>query len=529
MSAGIINPHPTVRCFPSECDGQNKAGRSKLRRPSHVDDVNARCGSETDVADSHALAASCLAHPGGRRKFLDFNHPEFRLSATSIQLIEVLLKPLISSLSIMAAARLSPTGNLLRKSRLFSLPPTLSPPVEPASSKTVAESDTATLPYPIRQAIQTHPSSLARGDWGLKRPLPSKSTTDKSLSPVVRINHLDTFEHVTDFESAGDHAVTLKKFQELSLPISKTTDTGVPAGIGGGRHESVFESASDNMVKTESSNAKRYRYRGPWLAGQTQSEFERFLKKIGSTEKAQFLNMVRKHLANKRHAEKEREARAEGEELSDESPVPLTRFEFNQAMKELRADPSALGPLVNRFFDLATPPIVPTSYITKSNWTPGPSDLSTVRYAHEGPPKTHPSAGLSYIRTLSHLDNHPVAGPQQHQRPVPTRFLRAKSRVQSSAIRALVGVGGIVVEDGHVFAFSNRNSQGTGNHVDPDVPGGTKFWSRPDRVMITSEGTISMKIGRPLTTTKSLYGMEDEKKPLPDSVRGADRVVPRLA
>ena len=471
---------------------------------------------------------SRLAQPASRRKFLDFNHPDSDPPKTAGRPIEVQLKPSISSISVMAAARLSPTGNLLRKSRLFSLPPTLSPPVDPASSKTVAESDTATLPYPIRQAIQTPPSSLARGDWGLKRPLPSKSTTDKSLSPVVRINNLDTFEHVTDFESAGDHVMTLKKFQELSLPISKTTNTGVPAGIGGGRHESVFESTSDNMIETGSPNAKRYRYRGPWLAGQTQAEYERLLKKAGS-QRERFLTMVREHLANKRHAEKEREARAEGEELPNKSPVPLTDSEFKQALRELRANPSALGPLVNRFFDLATPPVVPTSYMMKSNWTAGPSDLSAVRYAHEGPPKTHPSAGLSYIRTLSHLDNHPVAGPQQHQRPVPTRFLRAKSRVQSSAIRALVGVGGIVVEDGHVFAFSNRNSQGTGNHVDPDVPGGTKFWSRPDRVMVTSEGTISMKIGRPLTTTKSLYGLEDEKKPLPDSVRGADRLVPRLA
>src|SRR5947207_4919817 len=109
------------------------------------------------------------------------------------------------------AARVSPAANLLRKSRLFALPPSLSPPVQPPTSSQVSESDTATLPYPIRAAIETPRSSLARGDWGLKRPLPSKSTTTSSSSPVVRVNYLDTFEHITDFESAADHTVTLEK------------------------------------------------------------------------------------------------------------------------------------------------------------------------------------------------------------------------------------------------------------------------------------------------------------------------------
>src|SRR5690348_438613 len=110
------------------------------------------------------------------------------------------------------AARVSPTANLLRKSRLFSLPPSLSPPAPTATSSRVSESETATLPYPIRAAIETPSSSLANGDWGLKRPLPSKSTTGSSSTPVVRVNKLDTFEHITDFESAADHTVTLKKW-----------------------------------------------------------------------------------------------------------------------------------------------------------------------------------------------------------------------------------------------------------------------------------------------------------------------------
>ncbi|KAL1956461.1 hypothetical protein VTO42DRAFT_7259 [Malbranchea cinnamomea] len=428
----------------------------------------------------------------------------------------------------MAAVRLSPTANLLRKSRLFALPPTLSPPVEPATSSTVAESDTATLPYPIRAAIETPSSSLARGDWGLKRPLPSKSTTDKSLYPVVRINQLDTFEHVTDFESANDHVMTLKKFQELSLPISMTTNTGIVLGIGGGRHESVFESSLDNMSPNKSPGSKRYRFRGPWLAGQTEAEFEKFMKFV-RRQKPAFLAMVRKHLESKRQADEERKSRDEGEERPVSKPAPLSDEEFKEALKQLRADPRALGPLINQFFDLATPPKTPNSRLYRSNWEAGPSDLSSLEYAGQGPPKTHPSAGLSYIRTLSHLDNHPIAGPQEHSRPVQARLLQSKVRVRSTTIKAIVGIGGIVTEDSHTFSFRDYSEQTAGTHISPDVPGGAKFWGRPERASVTSEGTINLRVARAVEASKSLYGVGQAPKPLPDRVKGVDRDAPKLA
>src|SRR5947207_14955187 len=129
----------------------------------------------------------------------------------------------------------------------------------------------------MRPAIETPRSSVARGDWGLKRPLPSKSTTTSSSSPVVRVNNLDTFEHITDFESAADHTVTLEKWQELSFPISLTKPPGISVRQGGGHHQSVFESASDNSHEStslESPNPQRQRFKGPWLAGKTEMQFE---------------------------------------------------------------------------------------------------------------------------------------------------------------------------------------------------------------------------------------------------------------
>lgn len=78
----------------------------------------------------------------------------------------------LSAVPDMSVARLSPTANLLRNSKLFALPPALSlPPARPTAEPT-ATSDTATTLYPIKAALETPTSSLHVGDWGLKRALP---------------------------------------------------------------------------------------------------------------------------------------------------------------------------------------------------------------------------------------------------------------------------------------------------------------------------------------------------------------------
>jgi hypothetical protein len=118
---------------------------------------------------------------------------------------------------------LSPTANLLRNSRLFSLPnPLPRPPVSESFGAGITKaSDTATLPYPTHHAITTTQSSLARGDWGLKRPLPSRSHLVQTSDPVLRVTQLDTIEHVTDFDSAADHVRTRQKWEEMGVPMIK--------------------------------------------------------------------------------------------------------------------------------------------------------------------------------------------------------------------------------------------------------------------------------------------------------------------
>jgi Mitochondrial ribosomal protein subunit. len=314
----------------------------------------------------------------------------------------------------MAAARLSPTANLLRRSRLFALPPALSPPQEPATSKTVFESNTATLPYPIRASIETPASSRARGDWGLKRPLPAKATTDKSSRPIVRVNAIDTFEHVTDFESAADHTVTLEKFQELHMPMS------LPAKINYAnalipRHQSPFESLVDNTEHSEGLNepgARQFRHSGPWLAGQTETEFQAYLQRI-QRRRPELLQKLRERLIAKRTAERRKQAQDNGEDLAGlDQPVQVTEEEFQNYVKSLRADPLALGPVVFELLDLPSPPAVPSDRIGSRYYQSPGTKLSSPEYAISGPPKTHPSAGLSYTRSHALLYNHPKYGPQ---------------------------------------------------------------------------------------------------------------------
>src|SRR5690554_1357851 len=111
----------------------------------------------------------------------------------------------------MSTRSVSPGGALLRASRMFSVPAPLQRPVSELASTVTFNSDSATLPHPTQLSISTPPSSLSKGDWGFKRNLPLRSTT-KTSTPVIRISAVDTYEHITEFGSAADHTLTLRKW-----------------------------------------------------------------------------------------------------------------------------------------------------------------------------------------------------------------------------------------------------------------------------------------------------------------------------
>ncbi|KAJ5502409.1 Mitochondrial ribosomal protein MRP51 [Penicillium fimorum] len=407
----------------------------------------------------------------------------------------------------MASARLSPTANLLRKSRLFALPKTLNGP----SDQTLRESGTATLPHPIRAAIVTPQSSLARGDWGLKRPLPAKSTSEKSSRPVVRLHALDTYEHVTDFESAADHAVTLEKFQEMHMPMSLPSKVNYATSVVP-RHQSPFETHLDNTETSQGlqePGAKQFRHTGPWLAGQTEAEFAAYLKQV-TRNKPELLKKLREQFVAKRSAEIRKLAQDNGEDL-EAHPTTVTDAEFNAYIKTLRNDPERIG--------------------RKYYQSPG-TKLSSFEYAVSGPPKTHPSAGLSYTRSHALIHNHAQFGPQAHQRPVEARILRPKGRFKGRMARALAGIGGIAVEDLNAMTFVEQGTPPGLTFFDASIPGGGKYWVTPIRASIDSDGRIGLSSYRASATAKAPYGIEDHHKPstltISDVATAPSPLVPRL-
>ena len=148
----------------------------------------------------------------------------------------------------MSKAMNSPTARRLRSSRLFSLPPPLPQPAMELLTRAgqVKVSDTATQPYPTRQAITAPASSRNRGDWGLKRPLPDK--TNNTSSPHVRINAIDTLEHITDFDSAADHTLSLEKWQEMNIHMASRPDSTATHIYPTTPGPSAFSSIMDNTT-----------------------------------------------------------------------------------------------------------------------------------------------------------------------------------------------------------------------------------------------------------------------------------------
>ncbi|RAL11646.1 mitochondrial 37S ribosomal protein bS1m [Aspergillus homomorphus CBS 101889] len=431
----------------------------------------------------------------------------------------------------MATTRLSPAASLLRNSRLFALPQALTIPQDVHASH---ESNTATAHHPTRAAIITPASSLARGDWGLKRPLPAKSTSAKSQRPIVRIKALDTFEHTTDFESASDHTVTLEKFQDLHLPMS------LPAKINYSnnnkvKHVSPFETRLDNTERSaglDDPAAKKFRHSGPYLADQTEAEFQAYLKTVRKS-KPEIMQKLREHFVAQRTADRRKEAQDSGNHFEDlDKPIRYTEAEFKDYVKSLRASPKSLGPVVFEILDIPPPPAVPSDMM-KSQYYHSPAlRLSSEEYATAGPPKTHPSAGLTYTRTQALLYNHPKFGPQTYQRPVQARVLRPKGHFKGRKGKAYASIGGIVVDDINAMAFE-ESSHGI-SQFDATIPGGAKYWANPIRASVNIEGRIDLTSERATPNSRAPYGVQEYQKPnrfrLSPVVgqSGQQHVVPRL-
>ncbi len=393
---------------------------------------------------------------------------------------------------------------------MFSMPAPIPPPPGDFASATKRFSPTATIPFPTHLSITTPFSSRIIGDWGFKRPLPLKTTT-KTTIPLVRVRQVDSIEHVTDFQSASDHTLTLKKFQELHLPITAPVDdliSGLQSPM------SVFEEDSDVTAipeeKKEELENKRWRFKGPWLAGMTDGAFEKYLEKEVRGRRTEFRVFLRKRLA----AEMTKDQAREASEKVIEAPEPvsaddITERQFAKYVKQLRNDPVELYQLVGRFLDLA-----PLSKV------PSPSEMRPYKqytftkpspYSNNGPPITHPSAGLSYLRTRYFQEHHPLYGPQLKHPPVEARVL-APRHASTGNQNAVIGVAGFITKPVAASLFNARGQNKIKGkelyNLDLETPGGTKKFSDIQDAFIDATGKLVIRVDSSTSTMAELIQKE---------------------
>ena len=481
----------------------------------------------------------------------------------------------------MTAARLSPAATLLRNSKLFALPPTVTLPPSRPTAEPVGYSDTATTPYPIKAAIETPGTSLRAGDWGLKRNLPLKSTTNTSTPSIRLRKDIDTEYHVTDFDSAADHVVTLNKWSNISPQVTNTPKWGATRSADR-RTFSVFHPDLDNATSSASTRVlnhqnaiaaqrtperlkksleqlradekaqaeakgthvrppraelptpprkiKRWRYDGPWLAGMSNLEFDTFLKEVIQKGKSKndialsefddFL-LLRDQDARDARTEAARvaaveergtvstananmsESKSEPQELSkaqrlqkiknESSPAGLQR-RLQDIKKDLRGDRAAFATVIARFLDLPDGPARSSLMFstTEGDWNYSSNTAATPHYKEVGPPRTHPSAGFSYVRSTQFARNDPRIGPAYISNVLPARLLKdANPGDTNSDNPQSIGVGGLVARQDR---YGTRSVMGADQWK--PVPGGPKMVVKLVETTVQQDGGIEVAVVR---------------------------------
>ena len=409
-------------------------------------------------------------------------------------------------------------ARLLRRSKMFSLPPTLNPP--PARSK---YHPTTTQTYPIRQAITTPLSSRMVGDWGLKRPMPPK-TRDPSSQPVIRINEVDTIEGITDYSYAMDHTITVRKWAEMDVPIMMpfTTERSRDAEL-----RTVFDDKYDvtaisrlgrDLVNPDG-NDRRWRFKGPYLVGMEEAEFTRYLKKQVRPKRAAFREFVRRYMLHLRN-EKRRSLILEGTLKGFEAPTikleSIGDDEVDEYLKKLNQNKLELFRFIRAFLDL--PPFgfaqnTPESFYDSIPHSPQPVSLPSP-YAMTGPPITHPSAGLFYSLDSNYLENHPVYGPQLDRLPFRAQVINVRHPFGQTAVLGVGGFAHEIYQDFIVRPNRGTDSAQAFHQVNMDIPKLSKVWVTVTGAHITSDGRFKLRVD-PVTDASQMVAREliGERRP----------------
>lgn len=314
----------------------------------------------------------------------------------------------------------------------------------------------------------------------------------------------------------------------------------------------VFEEGVD--VTSRSSNRamdeQRWKFEGPWLAGQTEGEFNQYIAQQVRKRRPEF----RKFLRANKAAEDNKKAQLKASETGEEAPAALTANDITDDqlrlyIKSLRHNTLSLFRLIRQFLDL---PPAPSARFEMSQ---GMLDYiggldqgaqkplyidatqekhkSNSPYADSGPLKTHPSAGLSYLRSKNHLYNHPVYGPQDQPPPVTARVVAPKNAGGFGG--AKLGVAGFVANVpqgstsfGTMKSHDRRTNQQTDPikgllNVDPDAYGGAKVELQVESARIDRNGRVLLDVKE-----ASMGSIAVKKGTVDELLRQLPRTNPRI-
>ena len=311
----------------------------------------------------------------------------------------------------------SPTAQLLRNSRLFSLPQALPRPIieQHLRDGKLRSSDSATTPYPLRQAIITPASSAHRGDWGLKRSLPKRGA-NRSSEPFHTVIANDTYEGVTDYHSASPHVKTLQRFQELNVAMSRQDRKK-------GNLDSKISAMEPSLDFTdkETGGDARWKYGGGNVRSMTPAEFDRYLEDTVAHRKEEFMLHLRaRAYVEVLEEQKKREKKLLQEGRLDEQAASaadhaasIARNAFTDWLLSMR---DAGGPVLTDYLAQTTAEARKVSTAATSTYS------AAVRYAFRNEWWTHvleadvSPQGLQLKEKLEHATT-PVTGVTKATRP----------------------------------------------------------------------------------------------------------------
>jgi hypothetical protein len=372
---------------------------------------------------------------------------------------------------------------------------------------------------------------------------------------VIRVKQWDTIEHVTDFDSASDHVRNREKFEELNIPVLKglsrlsdqdltsstpkssfepnadVTSYEVEEGLDGAGIElrrlgeelekhAKRKSQKSSSTETDSLTPNtwkpnlRWKHDGPWLPGMGADEFMTYVTKELAPRKREFnkylvqfvktqISLRRKVASQESLPLDEEEAKTARAKLEKEWNT-FTKEDIQAGIRSLR-EKCAADPLSSDLVQKLIIPFLRLPPIKLQSARYSANQLNVVgahKFADETTPSsTHPSAGLSYLRTKAYLANHPILGPQALPAPVEARVIQPRKTRGLTQTKARLGVAGFVADDEFAGGATGFQSYGA-NRVaslevlDVETEGGRKVPVQPAYAAVSPDGRVHIGLKR---------------------------------